>query len=311
MELSQALQNIRNFGKTLAKDEMLCIREHKDEAIPSLLEILANDIQASKTAGEENEDLGCVEYAMYLLAEFGAHEMFPLLIEILELDEDACYWIIGDILTDGMSSLIGSVAKPSDIDRIKSVVENTGLNMFHRTAAVSALTVLYTRGLYSRGDLVAYFGYLLDTCTEDEDFTGLLVSECCDIAAIETYARIRELYKTNSKLRSFVSPKDFAENAPVPSEEKILADLQKQSHYCAITDSIESMESWSCFNEDEYEPGKLREKSAMRESLAEFMEGYGQQADNVPIVKPPKIGRNEPCPCGSGQKYKRCCLGNI
>lgn len=23
---------------------------------------------------------------------------------------------------------------------------------------------------------------------------------------------------------------------------------------------------------------------------------------------PPKIGRNEPCPCGSGNKYKRCCL---
>jgi uncharacterized protein YecA (UPF0149 family) len=22
----------------------------------------------------------------------------------------------------------------------------------------------------------------------------------------------------------------------------------------------------------------------------------------------PKIGRNEPCPCGSGRKYERCCL---
>ncbi|MFM5426927.1 SEC-C metal-binding domain-containing protein [Aeromonas veronii] len=21
-----------------------------------------------------------------------------------------------------------------------------------------------------------------------------------------------------------------------------------------------------------------------------------------------KIGRNEPCPCGSGKKYKQCCL---
>lgn len=21
----------------------------------------------------------------------------------------------------------------------------------------------------------------------------------------------------------------------------------------------------------------------------------------------PKVGRNEPCPCGSGKKYKRCC----
>ncbi len=25
------------------------------------------------------------------------------------------------------------------------------------------------------------------------------------------------------------------------------------------------------------------------------------------VVKAPKIGRNEPCPCGSGKKYKKCC----
>ena len=23
----------------------------------------------------------------------------------------------------------------------------------------------------------------------------------------------------------------------------------------------------------------------------------------------PKVGRNEPCPCGSGKKYKKCCIG--
>ena len=22
----------------------------------------------------------------------------------------------------------------------------------------------------------------------------------------------------------------------------------------------------------------------------------------------PKVGRNEPCPCGSGKKFKKCCL---
>lgn len=25
------------------------------------------------------------------------------------------------------------------------------------------------------------------------------------------------------------------------------------------------------------------------------------------LVKSEKIGRNEPCPCGSGKKYKKCC----
>ena len=27
--------------------------------------------------------------------------------------------------------------------------------------------------------------------------------------------------------------------------------------------------------------------------------------------RPPKVGRNDPCPCGSGKKFKKCCLGSI
>ena len=29
---------------------------------------------------------------------------------------------------------------------------------------------------------------------------------------------------------------------------------------------------------------------------------------NTTIVKDKKVGRNEPCPCGSGKKYKKCCI---
>ena len=28
----------------------------------------------------------------------------------------------------------------------------------------------------------------------------------------------------------------------------------------------------------------------------------------IPVGERPKGGRNDPCPCGSGRKYKRCCL---
>ena len=28
----------------------------------------------------------------------------------------------------------------------------------------------------------------------------------------------------------------------------------------------------------------------------------------LPVITKPKAGRNEPCPCGSGKKYKKCCL---
>ena len=36
-----------------------------------------------------------------------------------------------------------------------------------------------------------------------------------------------------------------------------------------------------------------------------YVEGH---FDNEPYVNDePRIGRNEPCPCGSGKKYKKCC----
>ena len=37
---------------------------------------------------------------------------------------------------------------------------------------------------------------------------------------------------------------------------------------------------------------------------------YLEQKKSGTIVKGPKIGRNDPCPCGSGKKYKKCCGRN-
>ncbi|WP_297810911.1 preprotein translocase subunit SecA [uncultured Finegoldia sp.] len=36
----------------------------------------------------------------------------------------------------------------------------------------------------------------------------------------------------------------------------------------------------------------------------------GEEEVNKPVVKGRKIGRNDPCPCGSGKKYKNCCGKN-
>jgi SEC-C motif len=45
-----------------------------------------------------------------------------------------------------------------------------------------------------------------------------------------------------------------------------------------------------------------------------FRQKIEQESKSSPIVPKtvisasPKVGRNEPCPCGSGKKYKQCCL---
>ena len=75
-------------------------------------------------------------------------------------------------------------------------------------------------------------------------------------------------------------------------------------------------------------PGRRRASSRMQESRPEFSmpapgqsehmdqrEMYansGEAPAKVATIRrdQPKIGRNDPCPCGSGKKYKLCCGKN-
>lgn len=38
---------------------------------------------------------------------------------------------------------------------------------------------------------------------------------------------------------------------------------------------------------------------------------YLEQKKSGTVRKDKKIGRNDPCPCGSGKKYKKCCGANV
>lgn len=38
-----------------------------------------------------------------------------------------------------------------------------------------------------------------------------------------------------------------------------------------------------------------------------YMDSESEEKVQVQVVNERKIGRNGPCPCGSGKKYKKCC----
>ena len=46
-------------------------------------------------------------------------------------------------------------------------------------------------------------------------------------------------------------------------------------------------------------------ENELRKMRVEALDGL---RGGIPLEVSPKIGRNEPCPCSSGKKYKTCCL---
>ena len=71
--------------------------------------------------------------------------------------------------------------------------------------------------------------------------------------------------------------------------------------YALFGDTIEELSGWYCFTEE----------------YSEDRERWRQHAETNLILSQPYenpfkgVGRNDPCPCGSGKKFKKCCLAMV
>ncbi len=93
---------------------------------------------------------------------------------------------------------------------------------------------------------------------------------------------------------SLKEPNDI-ENMDENTEVKLPIDLEKLYYNMvgAKADWLYEMKVWDTLLSEE-----------KRKEL------YKEQKKSGTIVKEQKVGRNDPCPCGSGKKYKFCCGRN-
>ena len=273
MDLKLALENIKKIKPKFALEEIQCIRDNKEEAIPVLLDYV-KEVIVNIDGLPDNYDAH--SYAMFLLAEFKVKSAFEYLIKYIELSTEDTDWLLGDVLTEDFGAILASVATENDIDRIKTVIENNELDEFQRSAALTALIAMYVEGAYLQQDLFDYIGLLLEKCKNEIYFNTLVACDCIDIYASEYFEYIEKLFQNDLMDEGMMDIDDFYTETASGSLENSLSALKCNMNKTVIADTVKSMSWWACFNEQ-------------------------------PAISN-KIGRNEPCPCGSGKKYKKCCL---
>ena len=77
-----------------------------------------------------------------------------------------------------------------------------------------------------------------------------------------------------------------------------------------ISEPLEKMPtSLEALSNEHLQEQATKARFAARILHAHFLAQRSERpARSQPVVAPIKIGRNEPCPSGSGKKYKQCCL---
>jgi hypothetical protein len=233
---------------------------------------------------------------MYLLAQFRETRAYPLLVRIFSEPGATPFDLAGDLVTQDLGRILASVSD-GDIGGMTSLVENERANGYVRSAAMDGLVTLVVCGKRIREELMAYFSSLFHKLDRrpSQAWNGL-VSACADLGPDEVVEEIHQAYEDGLVESGYIGWKDI-ERALALGKEAAIEELK--GRYSLITDVADELGWWACFREDVWSIG--RRKAPL--TLPQF-----DLATPKPIRRAqPKVGRNDPCPCGSGKKFKKCC----
>ena len=111
-----------------------------------------------------------------------------------------------------------------------------------------------------------------------------LVLQCIEIGVFEAFPALRVAF-ANGRIDTQLIEESELDEAERTSREDLFADAQER--YPPVWDVAEAIAWWDEFSNRASDP-----------ETREHIE---------PCRAPGRPGRNEPCPCGSGKKFKKCC----
>ena len=300
--LAELRQN-RGYFPQPAVDEAIRQRE---EITPHLLRAL-EEVSRNGAPTDDEVSLSFLPiYALFLLAQFREHRAYPLIMKLCELPSETLVSLLGDTITEGLPRIIASVFD-GNLVPLKAVIEKPANNEYARSAALGALSFLVHTGAITRTDTIAYFTELFRGTLEREpsNVWDTLASKAVDLYATSLAGDIHAAYEAGLVNPGYMQPSEVDHEFSL-AEETVLANSWERGH-SLIDDVGDEMHWWYCFNPI------LKKSCSKHHDLRKTLTDSAPSNESVtPPVAPyvraaPKVGRNDPCPCGSGKKHKKCC----
>jgi uncharacterized protein len=227
----------------------------------------------------EPEEPSALFFIVHLLGSWREPRAYELICRLLRSHPERLDWEFGDALTSTLPRIVITLCE-GDWAPWREVLEDDAANEFARSSLLEALPALVGSGKASREDVTSYLTGLpsrLDAPSRHPLWAGW-AGAIADLRATELYPAVREAFSLGR-----IDPE-------IMTREEFEADLQEEETPSSVfaepfgTDVVEELLGAFAFDEDAID-----------------------EAPGEPVVNPyRRVGRNDPCPCGSGKKFKRC-----
>jgi hypothetical protein len=308
--IDRILHELDVWDGDLPEDAIREARLHRDAIVPRLIEAIR---EATRRAAAGDVPEGEAHFvALFLLAEFRAKEALPAIVEAMSLEGRLADDLFGDAITEILPRVLAVLADDR-LEVLEDMIRNRALDEFVRSAAMETLRHFVRDGRMTRDEAVERLRAHLREAIANRDAgaTESLVVALANYSPREAMDEIREAFALEL-VDPFMIDLDYIE-----------ADLKderppEESWYCpptGIADTIEELRRWQRFADDEPDSDLLIDDE-IDDEVDDYVDPDDDWQPPASWTAPdtirntlPRVGRNEPCPCGSGKKFKKCCGG--
>lgn len=288
-EVQKTIEDIKYLNGSLPKAAFQVIVENKEEAIPYLREAIDYAISKGKML-DENYQLHF--YALYLLGEFQDRESFSKIMELTSLPDGIAEYLLGDCITTDLRDILYNTYD-GNMALLKKSIYDRNIDEFVRSAMLDVMGQLYLDGTLEEIKWKDFLKQGVYDAREYDYVYNSIGHVLCKCHFVDMLPEIHYMFDNGLLDEMCMGKYDSYVDAMFEYHEN--EDRFCKNSFCAT----EALRNWAMFSEPEENVSEEKDF----EKLIRMLEREGDKS-----VRKTKIGRNDPCPCGSGKKYKHCCL---
>ena len=229
-------------------------------------------------------------YALFLLKENETENQLEIILDILSWSDDKIEYWFSDIFTDHYWDLVYHFGQ-NQIQTLVDFLKQEPIETFCKEQVALAFYQIYLKNPDKQNDISNFWTELLEFYNNlDESSTNI---DHTYLAFFTSYIAIPNDYQ-KSLIKSLYD-KDFIDLSINGDYEELFEITEDERKHLSVFDINDVFIEYETRPQNDFDYKILEEFSQYAKSMQ-------------PTISEKKVNRNDACPCGSGKKYKKCCI---
>jgi hypothetical protein len=286
MDSVQVIEELSVAGR-LPVEAIRAAQANREAMVPVFLRTLDNFLELKGPA-----DPNALFFIFHLLGEWKEKSAYWPLAVFLRLPRDVLDPILGDAITVTTHRVMTAVFD-GDPEPLYQIIRDPEADEYVRAKMLQTIAMLVRRGELPREATAAFLRDCFSQLEPKEDC--YVWSGWADAVAwlglAELKPLVQQAFARESIDEGWLTFENFEGGLQHAVKHPHAEPYNADGDHAPFGDTVAEMSGWAGFKPKK----QSREKSEWR------------PAPLAPVSSR-KVGRNDPCPCGSGKKFKKCCL---